>query len=113
MKKPLLLFAASLVIFISCSNKDTGLNVLADTTVVNFQADYLIIQQENQLLRLDSLEQQHRFDSLYNYYNITKGQFDTTLNYHKKDINRWIEFHQKVSRRLETLQLREIHPPNL
>jgi len=113
MKELLLFFTASLVIFISCSRKNTELNLLADTTIVNFQADYLIIQQENQLLRLDSLEQQHRMDSLYHYYNITKDQVDKTLIYYKKDINRWMEFYQKVTQRLEYLQSRELHPPNL
>lgn len=107
-------FSIIIIIFlISCSEKKTTSNLLPDSTIVNFQADLMIVQEENQFLRSDSLVRHQRMDSLYTHYNITKEQVEETLDFYRKDINRWKQFYESVMHRLESLQRDEIKTPIL
>ena len=101
------------LIFFSCSKEKPAVNLLPDSTIVNFQSDFMVIHEENQITRADREVVRRKTDSLYHAYGVTKQQVDTTLNYYKNDYNRWKDFYHRVTRRLEQMQQNELSRPEM
>lgn len=98
----------TIIVLSSCLEKRAISDLHSDSTFVNFQADLMIIREENQFLKLDSITSYQRIDSLYRHYNLTKEQDQEKLDFYQKEINRWKEFNETVMQRLEFLQRNQI-----
>jgi len=103
-----LLYFLVIFILVSCSNDKSPTSKLEDSVCVNFQADMMIIQEENRVLREDSTTLQPKIDSLYHHYNISESQVETSVQDYKKDLTKWKEFNTKIMKRLEYLQQKEL-----
>src|SRR5213594_2475428 len=98
----LLLFSTFFLIV--CTNKNERIPPIPEESFINLYADLLVIREESILAQADSIQERRQFDSLYASYHVTSEQFDLTLADRKKDLAKWREFYEKVSKRLESLQ---------
>ncbi|MDI6766625.1 MAG: hypothetical protein QME52_07370 [Bacteroidota bacterium] len=111
MRNTIYYFIFSCLIFQACSKNHSDSNELPDSIIVNFQANLLIIQEENRLMGNDSTLK-HRIDSLYHYYQVTEQEVENTIHYLKSDLNIWRDFNEKMVKRLEYLQMEESKKKN-
>ncbi len=100
-----ILFLFLFVFALSCSQKKEIKAPISDEKFVNFYTDYMILQDENKFLALDSLASLKRFDSLYQVYGITKQQVETTRAEYNKDLGKWQSTYEKILARLDSLQM--------
>jgi len=91
------------LIFASCMGEKNKTLTGRDSIFVNFQADLMIIQEENRLEGKDSAYLTMRTDSLYREYSITPAQYDFLIRDLSKNLIDWREFQTKVMHRLESL----------
>jgi hypothetical protein len=113
MKLPFTFLILFIFFFCSCRKSQTPPDVIPEEQFTNFYADLLILREKDDLLGSDSLTSQHRMDSLYQKYQIDSGKVQTTIETYKQDLNRWKEFHKKVTNRLQIIQREELSKPKL
>ena len=93
-----------LLFLLSCSVKKEAHPPISDEKFIQFYADYLIVQDENYLGSKDSADAVRRFDSLYQYYHITKAQVDSTRSIYNNDLAKWQFIYEKAIARMDSLQ---------
>lgn len=99
------------VIFMSsCRENSPPASTIPESTMVNFYADRLIVQEEARLMNIDSLIYKQRLDSLSRYYKLPNEELDTAIEDYKKDLNNWRRFYLHVTKRLELLQAENTKP---
>jgi hypothetical protein len=92
-----------LLLLPACSGEKSKPSILNDSLFVNFQADFMIAQEESRLDGNDSLSLPRKTDSLYSYYHLTPARHDSLMTMISTDLESWKEFHLKVVKRLEYL----------
>jgi hypothetical protein len=100
-----------LLFFCSCSKRQQAINLIPEEQFVNIYADLLIANEEGILLQLDSVSIRQKADSIYHHYNIDTSIVRITLESYKQDMNKWKEFHEKLTNRLANIQREELSPP--
>ena len=113
MKLPLTFLVLFSLSFCSCRKNQSQIEIIPEEQFINFYSDLLIVREESILLRLDSLSLQHRIDSLYQKYQLDTSKVRITLENYKQDLDRWKEFHGRVTKRLEVIQREELSKPKL
>ena len=88
----------------SCTDNSSSVPVIPEDQFVNLYADLLLLKQEGQLIHADSAQMKKRTDSLYTIYHVNNEQVEAALNRYKRSLKDWKELHEKVIKRLESLQ---------
>jgi hypothetical protein len=92
-----------LLLLTACSSESNKYPAPIDSLFVNFQADFMIAQEENRLEGNDSLSLSRKTDSLYSSYHLTPARHDSLMAALSTDLENCKEFHLKVVKRLEYL----------
>lgn len=98
----------SSILILSCSGNDAAKLSISEEQFIILYADVLVLKEENMLSRADSLHVKNSLDSLYASFHVTASEFDASLQYYRKDIPRWKKFYEDVTKRLESLQQKQI-----
>lgn len=92
------------LLILACGNNDSKGRPIPEEQFINLYADVLVLKEEHSLSRSDSIRMNDRLDSLYANYRTTPSEFDSTLQYYRKDLGRWKKLYEGVTKRLETIQ---------
>ena len=92
------------LLILSCKNNDSKGLPIPEEQFVNLYAEMLVLREENSLSQTDSSRMKRSLDSLYANYQTTPSEFDSSLQYYRKDLARWKKLYEDVSNRLETIQ---------
>ncbi len=94
----------SIILFLSlagCSGDRLSAPPIAEDKFIHIYADKIVLEEEAKLENSGGVV---NLDTLYTRYQVTAPQFQTTLDYYRKDIGRWRQLHENVMNRLQELK---------
>jgi hypothetical protein len=83
--------------------QNDGSPAIPEEQFIDFYVSQTILKEEATLMAVTPEQIEHMQDSLYQVKGVTQSQVEQTLDYYKKDLERWKAFHGKVTQRLEDL----------
>ena len=98
------IFVSLSVLFISCSRQQTETTIIPEDQFSDLYARQLVLQEEANILGIDSTGLRIRLDSLFRAERVTPAQVRETLQEYKKDLPRWRHFQEITLKRLEAIQ---------
>lgn len=105
MKTHILLLSACSLLLLSCGDSHPSEGVIPRERFVRLYADVLIAKEIAVLAHEDSLTASGRVDSLCRNYQVTRGQYETTLHYFRAELPRWKLLYEDVAKRLDSIRL--------
>lgn len=102
------LFCLFISLVVGCSENSSRLpGTIPKETFIRLYIDVLIAGESSHLSSTDSAKTgtgRRIIDSLYAKHGVTDIQVRQTIEEYNKDLNRWKEFYDEVTKRLEAMQ---------